>query len=69
MVTSAGIEKRLSALEEKTAPKRIETLADWVMFIANRKPGEPWPPINPVIDEVMRDLAHNCKEKHSDHEV
>lgn len=53
MTTSAGIEKRLAKLEAKTKPKTIATLADWVMFIANRKPGEPWPPVSPAIQEMM----------------
>lgn len=57
MTTSAAIDKRLSKLEAKTRPKRIETLADWVMFIANRKPGEPWPPVDPAIDEAMANLG------------
>lgn len=63
MTTSAAINKRLDKLEAKTKPKRIETLADWVRFIANRKPGEPWPPVNPVISEAMANLGKNS-DKH-----
>lgn len=62
MTTSAAINKRLDKLEARTKPKRIETLADWVRFIANRKPGEPWPPVNPVIEEAMSSLHENCKK-------
>lgn len=63
MTGRAAIERRLSELEAKTKPKRIDTLADWVLFIANRRPGEPWPPVNPVIEEAMSNLQKNCEAK------
>jgi hypothetical protein len=50
MVTKSSIERRLSKLETKMKPKRIETLADLVLWAARRdRFGDdgPMPPLSP----------------------
>lgn len=64
MVTRAAIEKRLAAIEAKTKPKRIETLADWVMWVAHAQPGEPRPPMDPDLEEVLYNFTENCSNCH-----
>ena len=63
MATSAAIDKRLAKLEAKTRAKTIETLADYVLFIANRKPGEPWPPVSPEIADIFVGLREKAKTR------
>lgn len=57
MVTRVALEKRLSELEAKIQPKRIDTLADWVMWIAHRREGEPRPPMDPGLEEVLYEIS------------
>jgi len=50
MVTKSSIERRLSKLETKMKPKRIETLADFVLWAARRDrfgDDTPMPPLSP----------------------
>jgi len=63
VATSAGIKKRVEALEAKAKPKMIETLADYVKWIANRKPGEKRPPMTPVMESFFDDFNEKVKAK------
>jgi hypothetical protein len=56
MATKSAIERRLSDLETKMQPKKIETLADWVLWLARRERyGDtgPRPPLSPEIAEFL----------------
>ena len=53
MATRAALEKRLAGVEAKSKPKMISTLADFVLFIANRQDGEEWPPLSPEMAELF----------------
>jgi len=53
MATRHGLEKRLADIETKSKPKMISTLADYVLFIANRQDGEEWPPLSPEMAELF----------------
>ena len=57
MATRSALEKRLCNLETKSKPKMISTLADYVLFIANRQDGEEWPPLSPEMQGVFDNLA------------
>ena len=63
MVTRAALAKRLADLEAKTKPKRIETLADWVLWLANRREGEPRPPMDPGLEEVLYNFSEKVRSK------
>ena len=65
MVTKGALEKRLAELEAKMAPKRIETLADFVLFIANRREGEEWPPLSPEMEDLF-DRSAEGAERHDE---
>jgi len=62
MVTRSAIEKRLSELEAKTRPKTIETLADFVLWMANKRPGDVMPEMNPVLAEGLDNFSRKSRE-------
>jgi hypothetical protein len=59
MVTKSAIERRLSDLETKMKPKKIETLADWVRWIARRErfgDDGPMPELSPAMAELLEQM-------------
>jgi hypothetical protein len=60
MATKSVIERRLSGLEAKMKPKRIETLADWVLWLARRERyGDTGarPQLSPEMEECLSKLG------------
>lgn len=58
MTTKSAIERRLSDLETRMKPKRIETLADWVLWLARRErygDSGPRPPLSPEMAEFLEE--------------
>jgi len=63
MVTKISIERRLSTLETKMKPKRIETLADLVLWVARRdRFGDdgPMPPLSPEMVTFLESWSARC---------
>ena len=63
MVTKSAFERRLTEIEAKTKPKTIETLADWVLWLANRREGEESPPVSPIMQDMFDKLAKSDEVK------
>ena len=63
MATKAALEKRLSGLEAKTKPKMIETLADWVLWLANSNEGEERPPLSEEMEDCFKSLAEKAERR------
>jgi len=49
----AGIERRIRALEAERGPATIQTLRDYVVWLANREEGEERPPMDPELEAVL----------------
>ena len=49
----AGIERRIRALEAERGPATIQTLRDYVVWLANREEGEDRPPMDPELEAVL----------------
>jgi hypothetical protein len=53
----AGIERRIRALEAERGPATIQTLRDYVVWLANREEGEERPPMDPELEAVLFNFA------------
>ena len=63
MATRSALEKRLADLEAKTKPKRIETLADFVIWMAHKQPGDPIPEMKPVLEAGLASFSEKVEAK------
>ena len=49
----AGIERRVRALEAERGLATIQTLRDYVVWLANREEGEERPPMDPELEAML----------------
>ena len=49
----ASLERRIRALEAERGPATIQTLRDFVVWMATREEGEESPPMDPELEAVL----------------